>query len=396
MASGASAELKFLMNRESVDSAVQDLVVNAGVKTVKHFASLAKDTEDMRDLAKQHFGLGETSLATKVNLSCLICAFNSAKARAAEMDKLDAENEVRAQPKVIPSSDFLAMREAFKSKYWPLEDSRTPARSYIEKKLEGLEKNDFRAETLSEVINYREDDARELRPVWDLSGALKSMKTQTTVPLPRDTEELRARISLMGTAWVFTSFQQTGNKVLENIDPFVFSSYVDYLLGVHVWGLVAKGADGSTFAGPGWPLLLSYEQEIRAYAYSLVCNEGVPLKDALVKAWQDETVKGSYFVTPLALQSTKRHLEHPGSVQPSKFQRMDMPKGKGKGKRNKKGKGKSTAPSNCASKTPDGKGICFDFNKNGCSRSAKECRFEHVCGVCFRKGSPMGQCAHKA
>ncbi len=82
------------------------------------------------------------------------------------MDKLDAENELRSVPRVIPTNDFLAMRLAFKARYWGLDDSRTPGRSYVERKLEGLEKNDFRAEKLSEVINYREDDARELRPVF--------------------------------------------------------------------------------------------------------------------------------------------------------------------------------------------------------------------------------------
>ena len=35
----------------------------------------------------------------------------------------------------------------------------------MEKKLEGPEKNDFRAEKLSDVVSYREDTARELLPV---------------------------------------------------------------------------------------------------------------------------------------------------------------------------------------------------------------------------------------
>ena len=229
-----------------------------------------------------------------------------------------------------------------------------------------------------------------------MSGALKSMKTQSTVPLPKDTEELRARIALMGTAWVFTSFQQTDNKILANLDPFVFSAYVEYLLGEHVWGLAAKTADGAIFASPNWELLLSYEHEIRSHAYSMVCNEGMALESALRKAWQDEVIKGRYFVTPLALQPTKRPYFQPPPVPQAKFHRPEKAKGKGKGRGKTKGKAKASAPANCAAMTPDGKRICYDFNGGGCSRGTKDCRFEHVCGICFKAGTPMGQCAHKA
>ena len=228
---------------------------------------------------------------------------------------------------------------------------------------------------------------------WDLSGALKSMKTQSSVPLPKDTEELRARIALLGTAWVFTSFQQTDNKILANLTPFVFNSYVEYLLGEHVWGLAARTADGTAFAGPRWTLLLSYEHEIRSHAYSLVCNDGKSLEVALKLAWEDEIIKGRYFLTPLMLQPVKRSYDQPSGGSQMKFPRQEKSKAKGKGKNKVKGKGKSP-PSNCAGETSDGKKICYDFNGSGCSKGA-QCRFSHVCGVCFKKGTPMGQCAHK-
>ena len=407
----ASAELKFLMAREGVPEETQQKLYTAGVRTVKQFASLVKDADGMRDLALRSFGLEGQDLETKVKVSCLICAFNAAKARATEMDRLDAENEVRSLPKVVPANDFFAMKSAFVTKHWALDKSRTPGKSYVEKKLEGLEKNEFRAEKLSEVVSYQEDDGGELRPVWDRSGALTSMKTQSSVPLPVDSEQLRLRISIMGAAWVFTSFQQTGNKILANLDPTIFDTYVNYLLGEHVWGLTAKGADGSTFGGPSWALLLSYEHEIRSHAYEEAIK-GTPLASALRMAWKDETIKGRYFATPLALQHTKRLLDPAARLPPPKFQRQGSaaahaaqdwarpdaggaPRGKGRGKGKAKGKPRAGAPPNCASQTPEGKKICYDFNGSGCDRGDK-CRFAHVCGVCFKKGKPMGSCDHKA
>ena len=94
----------------------------------------------MMELAADSFGLGDMKiLANNVRMSNLICAHNASKARSVEIDKIDAENDVRQVPKVIAGRDFLTMRATFKAKYGPLEDARCPARSYIERKLDDLE-----------------------------------------------------------------------------------------------------------------------------------------------------------------------------------------------------------------------------------------------------------------
>jgi hypothetical protein len=42
-------------------------------------------------------------------------------------------------------------------------------------------------------------------------------------------------------------------------------------------------------------------------------------------------------------------------------------------------------------KTPDGKGICFNFNKvEGCPNS--KCNYMHVCGGCFTPKISMATC----
>ena len=398
----ASAELKFLLTKEKVDEKIQTIMFQAGVVSVKQLASLVKDAAEMRELAKTDFELGECkTLADKVKLSNLLCAYNAAKARAMETDRMDAENEVRSQPKVVASTDYVAMREAFKLKYWALDDVKAPAKTYVEKKLEGLEKADFRAEKLTEVVAYREDDRDTLHPIWDLAGTLKTVKAQSTVPLPTTTEELRLRISILGAAWVFTSFHQTANRIVKDLDPFLFTAYTEHLLGEHVWGLTAKRADGAQVAGPTWTLLLSYEHELRSHAYSLVCNEGRSLKEALNLAMRDSVIKDRFFVTPLALESMKRTATHSGlSAEPQQTKWPNNPQnggGKGKGDKSKKGKdkgkGKAQPPANCSAKTPGGKNVCFRFNtREGCR--ARVCRFEHVCGVCFKENTPMHNCNH--
>ena len=127
MAEKMTTELKFLLQRERVPDDIQRIMGEAGVHIVKQFAVLVKDADEMRELAKGSFQLGECKdLAGKVKLSCLICAFNAAKARSEETDNMDAEAEVRALPKVIPGKDYLAMRPAFKEEYWELTDDLAP------------------------------------------------------------------------------------------------------------------------------------------------------------------------------------------------------------------------------------------------------------------------------
>ena len=61
-------------------------------------------------------------------------------------------------------------------------------------------------------------------------------------------------------------------------------------------------------------------------------------------------------------------------------------KGKGKGKKGFQGEGK------CAAKTPQGDMICYAFNSRGKGCSLKDCRFKHVCGICFQPGHGIYNC----
>ena len=51
MAAQPSAELKFLLNREEVPDNIQNTLFEAGVRTVKQFGALVKDTDELRELA---------------------------------------------------------------------------------------------------------------------------------------------------------------------------------------------------------------------------------------------------------------------------------------------------------------------------------------------------------
>ena len=71
----AKPDLKFLFTKEEVHPEIQDKLIEAGVTSVKQFASLVKDADEMRELAAGSFCLGDTKiLANEVRMSNLVCA----------------------------------------------------------------------------------------------------------------------------------------------------------------------------------------------------------------------------------------------------------------------------------------------------------------------------------
>ena len=425
--SKTSADLMFLYEKEGVHKDITDKLTAAEVYTMKQFAVLVDTAEELRALAKDSFGVDSKDLAGKVKLSKLVCAWNSAKARAVEQDKTEAEAQVRSLAKPIQGNDYTSMRKYFKDKFWKLDDSKAPSQQYIEQQLERVEKQDWRAEKLSDVVAFKEDTRDGMLPVFDITGVFKNMKTRSTVALPMNSEELRHRFQIMAASWVFVASQQTQNPFLKDLvddAPTTFGHYADYLLGERVWKLTAKDSHGAEVSGPNWTMLLTYEFEIRAHAANLMAEDGTPFLKALKEAWNDKDVKDLNFLTPLKLSTgTKRAApDTPGTPGPtgpglSKKQRRKLvqerqrqaqqqfqpqlqqkgQKGKGKGKdKGKKGKGKGSKgppPDGCAARTPDNKPVCYSFNRpTGCQNP--NCGYEHVCGVCFAPGKPMHSCTH--
>ena len=391
----AGADLKFLMSRENVGQDFQDQLYVAGITSVKQFAALVKDAEELKKVIDEEFKVEGTGLARRVAISRIVVAWEAARARSSRVAELDAEYEAQNVPKRVGSNDFLSMKEAFEEKWWPLTAKKTPAKVYIERIAAGVEKGELRAEPLSEVVHYHEGDVDVLKAIWDPSGSIKAVKTTPTCALPRDPEELRARVTLLGTAWQMVAFQQAGNQKIAGLNPQLWQEYLEYLLGDYVYKLFAKDEFGRTVGGPSWSLILSYEHEIRREAVRAT-EKGKPYHQTLRAAWEDPVLKERFFTTPMALApSRKRPLtEEPSG--PGSEREGGPPRGKGKGKPKKgaKGDGKPTGkpkPGDCSARTPDGKLICYGFNDPSTNCDRKKCRFLHVCGRCF-KDHPVFRC----
>ena len=199
----AGADIIFLMDKKGVDEDVQAKFYHIGVTSVELFAVVAKDQADLEGILKDNFELDPADLMNRVKAGKVVVAWMAARARATKQAELDGECEARKVPKDIGASDVSAMRNSFEKAWWVLEDAQVPAKTYLEKKLDEVEKDELRAELLTEVLTVPEDDPDTLKTIWTSNNELKAVKVGAKVSLPKDPEEFRRRITVLGTAWMF-------------------------------------------------------------------------------------------------------------------------------------------------------------------------------------------------
>jgi hypothetical protein len=387
----ADSSITALMDASDVERRVQCLFYQIGVTTIQKFAIFAQTGAELREILKNDFQLDATaSLAVRMQVTNVMVAWDSASKRNEKRAEVEAEQEARHLPKKIQKSEFLNMITAWEAKWWKLEESEKPAKSYLEKRIEDLESGEMRAEKLNTIIHRDQDDDDGLEPMWGSDGRLKIKKSTSTTTEPENAEQLRRRLDLMMIGLQMIALRYPNKMQLQGITPQVFRSYTSYLLGEHVLELVATDTEGKVLAAPSWELVLKYEYEIRKKAYRILQDE--PSKNfpaALEEAWKNPTTKERAFTTPLALQTSsvnkRSYSENWGGGGQEKLPKKDG-KGKGKGGRGGKGgkgKGKGKGPQQCQSKTPDGQNICYGYNDPKTRCRNKHCHFVHCCGTCF-------------
>jgi len=393
---GAS-DLKFLLQKHGVHEDLQAGLFHVGVRTIPVLATLATTLTELKDIVKDEFGVDAAAgILERVKVANLLVAWEAATSRTKKQSEIEGELQSRNLVKPMASSEYAGMVTAWERRYWQLDEDVIPARSYLEKRAELIEQNDYKAESLTTVITKEQDDPDILVPVWSSSGALQMRKGSQTVEEPRNAEQLRKRLKTLSLGLMFLGLRHSNRGELQNINPQLFEDFVTYLLGEHCYGMLGKTAEGFVVSGPSWSQLLVYEFQVRRKAWYLVQHDNLPFCDALKQAWRDPVVKERYLTTPVALSATnisaKRNWEGGQEWEGGKKPKGSG-KGKGKGKGGKGGKsggkGTKTRPAserlNISSKTPDGKPICYGYNDVNVRCRQKPCRFEHLCGNCFGK-----------
>ena len=390
LAKGAS-ELKFLLTQHKVAAEIQGELYENGIDTVARFAAAATDEADLKKMLKDSFSIDPTeSLKLRAQAAGVVVAWKTAISRVERQAEAEATNEVRDLAKPIPSTDYIAMRQAFAAKFGELEDKHIPAKEYIEKKLAELESGEFRAETANgdhlAATRWIRDT---LLPHWDAKGTISLRKGGSKTAMPSGPEQLRLRLTVLQNTLVMIQLRHPGRRELEDVSFALFEKYKEYLLGDYCYGL--RSSEDSGALVPPWSLVLSYEHAIRKHAYKVMATAGYSFGAALLHAYKEPSVKERNFTTPLALHAKRPQPWLANSEQPplKKSYKGKGAKGSGKHKDDKAAKKLKEG----SDRTPDGKPICFRYNAKGCKKGAK-CHFAHVCMLCFGK-HPASECPQK-
>jgi hypothetical protein len=259
-------------------------------------------TEELKVLLQEEpFKMKTEGLANRAQVANIVVAWETAKVRGDEQKKQDGESEVRNIPKHLPSDTFTSIVESFEvawCKGKELPEKKTPARCYMEKRLDDIENNLLKPEGLDEVLNVTQDDSQSFRPVWDDAGNMKTIKTVHKISMPANKEEFRTRITLMGSAWIMAGLHQTHGEYLKGIDPSLFSDYLEYMLGEYVGDLDSKDQWGTVISKPPWYLILAYDHAIRKETLKRVKRTSMTFEDAFRQTWEDPVVMARNFTTP--------------------------------------------------------------------------------------------------
>ena len=121
-------------------------------------------------------------------------------------------------------------------------------------------------------VTSREDSVDDfLTPSMDATGAIKIKKSSKEGSLPETSEELRAKFRVLSAAWCLLWVRYL-KPWLSDMNPSVWTRYVEYLLGNRVAALKSEiEIDGSksTTTVP-WQLILNYNLELRKSACTRV------------------------------------------------------------------------------------------------------------------------------
>ena len=230
----------------------------------------------------------------------------------------------------------------------------------------------------------------------DSAGRLRVTRERKKSKLPKDSEELRAKLKLEANAFVMLGAKFRNRAWFQGPVPNDYVKFVDWLLGEKVFLLqVPKAsAEGTRPLHPPWTILLRYEQQVRKEAYKQAVRQNRSIHETLPEAMANSELKEVNFLSPVALsmlsnEESGHKTAIPGAEDivgppPIKYQRKGKGKAKGKGRFDKR-------YGFLNSQTPDGRQICYAYQEGRCKDN---CGRVHVCQICMNP-HPLKDCKFK-
>ena len=180
-----------------------------------------------------------------------------------------------------------------------------PSKGFFERMVLQVEVG-FEEVSLTTVTNLSQDDVNdnpnEMRLNLATGQSTKSQK-QYLIPMPKKSEELRARFRTYAICWVFMKMKFPSKSQLRTVSVEVIDRYVEWLFGPKVWGLAAM-QNGKPISTPTIELVMAYDLQIRKKQCEFM-NAGHDFKAALDAAKNPEKegmeIRQVHFLSPVSI-----------------------------------------------------------------------------------------------
>ena len=121
------------------------------------------------------------------------------------------------QPKSLPAVEFTSVKRKFEAAYYQLRDEDTPSKQSLEDLAEQLDNGDWRAMSLKEFAARSDVEADQQWGALSIGkqGQVKVKKAAVETPAPKDFEELRQKLKLVGHHFIFLRLLHPTRKELQ-------------------------------------------------------------------------------------------------------------------------------------------------------------------------------------
>ena len=399
-------DLRFIMAEREIEPRLQALLGAAGYKSLGLFTSMVDNRAQLRAVLATDFGLDAaeanlapaTALARRVDQARIVDAWDTARKRSDEADRMQAEQRASRLPLTLNRAAHINLRSRYERDFGRLNDRNWPCQALIERRFEEVDEGEVRADPLSEVVSAEELVEDPVGAVIDRDGAIRLRRAPRSVALPTGSEELRQRVKVLGITFQLAAYKHSSRLWLASTSPEVWQQHLDYILGDKVGGLMVR--TNETTIRPPWSVILAYEFQVRKTACKMVMFDNKDFMTAMSDARHCLETKEQHFSTPTAMSLSLARAAPKRAWQDQPANDVRPPKGgKAGGKKGgqpkggqaaDRGKGKGKQKNKFTNvKTPDGRNICFKYQNNTCNMAG--CKFVHVCPECFG-AHPLAGC----
>ena len=373
---GAS-DLRFHLTEAGVPDTVQAALFKKGFDTLRVFAGIEETRVDARQAFADELSLSPGDAGTRKTLALLLSAWESSRTQIQLAERQKLESKTSHQPRLVPTAEIHAMRAAVEAKLGDIRDAEAPSKQLIAMRLEQTEENLPMLEDLRECTSMDDQETEAFTATIDPGqGILKVRSGKQSVALPKNAEELRLRHRRIGLSWEYVATRHHHRTWLRGHITDCFRKFSDWILGGQVAGL--QTADNRR---PSWELVLSFEKEARSKLYKAIRDgEATDFDAALTYIKGRADVLNNHLVIPFTLNLSGREAPQ---WQQAIGQGAGGAKGSGKGRDKTLPAVLKKNKTRFHTKTPDGKLICFKFQKAKACPAGRACKFLHVCHKCL-------------